>query len=100
MHPRSLRASTIAIICCVLASTSAMAQGDNCTAAVPVTPGTYTADGPATGSGAANICGVGAYNADWYSYTPAGNGTWTVGSCLGGTDTRLSVYSGTCAGLV
>ena len=95
----SLRASTIAIICSVLASTSAMAQGDNCAAAVPVAPGTYTADGPATGSGAANICGAGAYNADWYSYTPGGNGTWTVGSCLGGTDTRLSVYSGTCAGL-
>ena len=101
MISRSLRVALPALVVGLLASATASAQGDFCTTAVAVGPGTYTADGPATGFGASNLCfGAGASNADWYSYTPAGNGTWTVGSCLGGTDTRLSVYSGTCGAQV
>lgn len=99
MLHRSLRASSLIFLGAVLASLGTQAQGDFCTTAVPVTPGGYTADGPASGGGAIGSCLGPNINADWYSYTPAGNGTWTVGSCLGGADTRLQVYSGTCAGL-
>jgi subtilisin-like proprotein convertase family protein len=72
----------------------ANAQGDNCLAAVGVTPGPYTADGPATGAGSVN-----ATNADWYSYTPVASGTIDISACSG-PDTRLYVYDGTCAALV
>lgn len=99
MLARSLRVTTFSLAT-LLISATAFAQGDDCTLAVPVTPGTYTADGPATGFGASNICGAGATNGDWYSYTPSGDGTWTVGSCLGGADTRLNVYSGACGALL
>ncbi|MCB0780358.1 MAG: hypothetical protein KDC03_12670, partial [Flavobacteriales bacterium] len=51
------------------------AQGDDCSTAVPVTPGTYTADGPSTGAGASNLCfGTGGINADWYVYTATVDG--------------------------
>ncbi len=70
------------------------AQGDNCGVAVAVTPGAFTADGPSTGGGSVN-----ATNADWYSYTPATNGTMDISACLGGADTRLYVYDGTCGTL-
>jgi len=81
--------------------TESYAQGDNCTTALPIIPGNYTANGPATGAGAANLCfAAAATNADWYVYTPTANGTIDVFSCFGGSDTRLSIYSGSCAGLV
>ncbi|MCB0815172.1 MAG: hypothetical protein KDB87_18655, partial [Flavobacteriales bacterium] len=76
--------------------------GPDCASADPVTPGTYTAiDGG--GAGASNACfGTGGTNAAWYSFTAPGNGTITVTSSIDPscTDTRLSIYSGTCAGLV
>jgi hypothetical protein len=77
------------------------AQGDDCVTAVPVTPGTYTANGPSSGGGAANNCFSGASNADWYSFTPTCDGTIDVTSTNDPslTDTRLSVYSGTCGAL-
>ena len=75
-------------------SWQANAQGDNCAAALDVTPGTYTADGPATGAGSVNST-----NADWYSYTPVASGTIDISACSG-PDTRLYVYDGTCAALV
>lgn len=82
-------------------SLSASGQGISCGTAVAVTPGTYSADGPATGGGATNFCfGTGGTNADWYVYTAAADGTIDVFSCNGGADTRLSVYSGTCVALV
>lgn len=82
------------------AMSSSFGQGVDCNTAVAVTPGTYTADGPSTGGLASNLCfGAGATNADWYMYTASANGTIDVYSCLGGADTRLSIYSGTCATL-
>lgn len=84
----------------IVASSGLFAQGDNCAAAVSVTPGTYTADGPATGAGASGVCNTtGATNADWYVFTAPGPGTIDVFSCLGGADTRLSIYDGSCATL-
>ncbi|MDP2722948.1 MAG: fibronectin type III domain-containing protein [Bacteroidales bacterium] len=75
------------------------AQGETCGTAVAVTTGIHTADGPATGGGAANICYTSATNADWYSYTPAESGTVAINSCGGGADTRLSFYDGDCTTL-
>ena len=82
----------------------ALAQGDNCGAAVVITgPGTYTANGPSSGGGQEGFCYflTGGANADWYSYTPASNGTVTIESCgdPGSVDSRLSVGTGTCGAL-
>lgn len=99
MRVRSLRFHSI-LLSCTLA-TGLFAQGDNCASAVAVTPGTYAADGPATGAGFDGTCvGAGsATNGDWYVYTPPVNGTVDVYSCLGGADTRLSVFTGICGSL-
>ncbi len=78
----------------------AFAQGDSCTTATPiVATGNFTADGPATGGGAIN---PNATNSDWYTFVCPANGKITVSSCNdpGGTDTRLWIYSGTCAALI
>ena len=80
----------------------ATAQGDNCASAVPVTPGSYVADGPATGGGGAvntdwtSGFGGGVGNADWYSFTATCDGTMDVHSCAGGTDTDLFIYQDVC----
>lgn len=81
---------------------AAIAQGNDCMSAVPVTPGVYTADGPTAGFGATNLCHIipGGSNADWYSYTPPNNGFIDVSSCMGIIDTRLAVFDGGCSGLM
>lgn len=96
MIARHLRFLFVAVVPAI--ASQAVAQGDNCASAVSVTPGTYTADGPASGSGFDGACfGAGsAFNGDWYVFTPAANGTIDVYSCDGGADTRLSVMTGTC----
>ncbi len=99
MNARSVRA--LSLIAFLASGSAALAQGDDCAGAVSVTPGTYFADGPATGIGFDGACfGAGtATNADWYVYTAAADGTVDVYSCDGGADTRLSVLSGTCGAL-
>ncbi|MGV6862427.1 MAG: fibronectin type III domain-containing protein [Putridiphycobacter sp.] len=82
------------ILSAVLLGTGAFAQGDDCATAVPVTPGTYTADGPSTGGGAVGS-GTTGTNADWYSFTPTCSGTIDVASCDGGADTKLYIFDGT-----
>jgi hypothetical protein len=91
-------------VCCAIVfgafmTTDAIAQGSTCGTAVGVTPGAYTADGPSDGV-SSPICELtaGAF-ADWYSFTPAENGTITVSSCAGAVDTQLSIFSGTCGAL-
>ncbi len=82
-------------------STIALGQGDLCTTALAVTPGTHVADGPASGAGHNDLCwgtGLGV-NADWYVYTPLASGTMDAFSCLGGADTRMQVFSGSCGAL-
>ncbi|HIP36834.1 MAG TPA: hypothetical protein EYG85_08270, partial [Crocinitomix sp.] len=90
------------LLSAVLLGTGLYAQGDDCATAIPVTPGTYTANGPNAGGGATNICfGSGGTNADWYSFTPTCDATITVTSTNDPnlTDTRLSIYTGTCGAL-
>jgi len=86
----------------------ALAQGDNCSGALPVTFGTsgpYTNVG-ATASLPAWPCGAGGTSgpgADvWFSYTAPGNGTLTVDTCGGSFDGLLEIFNGSggCGGLV
>jgi hypothetical protein len=77
-------------------------QGETCGTAVEVTPGTYTADGPATGNGAVNECtfpiaGTGTH-ADWYYFDAPVNGTMSISSCESSVDTRLSILTGSFCG--
>lgn len=99
MNARSLRILPITLVALLFAA-KGYGQGETCATAVPVTPGTYIGDGPSSGSGIDNSCfGFGGFNGDWYSFTPVVDGTFTVGACNGGTDTRLSVFTGTCGAL-
>ncbi len=91
----------------LLLATQARGQGSTCASAVAiVASGTYTADGPSAGGGWLPACtnddGTGANlatNADWYSFTAPSSGVLVVGSVTIGTDTRMSLYSGTCGSL-
>lgn len=70
--------------------------GQSCENATVVSEGTHTAD---------TLLWYGASHPDanassWYSYTPATTGLLTVGSCEGGSDTRLWIYTGDCDNLV
>lgn len=91
-------------VCCAIifgafVTTDALAQGSTCETAVAVTPGAYTADGPADGvSEDPCFAGAGLF-ADWYSFTPAENGVITVSSCLGGADTQVQILEGICGAL-
>ena len=72
-------------------------EGMSCDMAEVVTAGTYTVDSiPQNG----NNTNTNANGAVWYQYTPTENFLVNVNSCLGGADTRLWVYSGTCDDLV
>ena len=80
-------------------------QGDFCNSAVLIVQGVYNADGPSSGGGCHNCTpggpgGIPAENADWYAFAPTSNGVISIGSCNGGADTRLWVYSGDCANLL
>ncbi|MCB0764456.1 MAG: choice-of-anchor J domain-containing protein, partial [Flavobacteriales bacterium] len=54
------------------------------------------------GGGAPTECYAGATNARWYSYTPGADGTIEISSDYPGTisDTRVSVLTGTCGGVL
>ena len=76
-------------------------QGNDCATAGSVTPGGYTAT-TLVGAGASNGCfGSGGTDAAWYSFVPTCDGTITVTSTNdpATTDTRLSIYDGTCGAL-
>lgn len=92
---------------------TANAQAD-CANAVAITAdGTQTAGmitgtyGPSCWGGAENQQNpAGPLASNWYSYTPAANGLLTISSAiapnptgLDGTDTRLSIFTGTCDAL-
>lgn len=80
---------------------------DNCATALPITSaGTFTistingTELPQTACN--NITNTTTTAAEWYAYTPTSNFTVTVSSDLPENickDTRLRIYSGTCAAL-
>lgn len=76
------------------------AQGLTCATASPVTPGTFTASTLIGTPSTPGLNGNGvALTAGWYAYTPTSNGILNINSCSGGADTRLWVWSGSCAAL-
>lgn len=82
----------------VFASAALFSQGATCEEATAVAAGDYTDPGIA-GSGASNICyGAGGTGASWYTYTAAADVAVVVSSNFDPdlTDTRLSIYTGTC----
>jgi hypothetical protein len=80
---------------------------NNCASALPITAGTYTIDAINGTQVPSQLClspnlGV-ATSAEWYVYTPTENHSVTVSTDLlvnACSDTRLHVYSGSCASLV
>jgi hypothetical protein len=77
-------------------TTGAAIDNFTCATAASITCGTYNSPGPSQGNGATQSD---ATHAVWYEYIPSGTGTLDISSCLGGTDTRVWVYEGSCANL-
>ncbi len=67
-----------------------------CSTALPIDCGQYWSPGPDQGGGATH---TDATHAVWYTYTPPFTGYINIYSCLGGTDTNLYLYTGSCGAL-
>jgi 3'-phosphoadenosine 5'-phosphosulfate sulfotransferase len=103
----------ILLILCVIGvipiATSGQTSSDSCALADAATAitgaGTFTVSN-INGDAPDPVCPdnqIIAPNGEWYKYTPSGDFYVTVSSDLvvnGGMDTRLHIYSGTCASLV
>ncbi len=78
-----------------------LGDGASCADAIVIDPGTYTTEAMVGGDGYQDICGDGTpgANARWYAFTPPSDGTMSISSCNGGSDTRLSVGTGDCGAL-
>ena len=68
--------------------TQAQNGGDTCSTAVVVLEGSISQTQINDVSGGAN-----GGDAAWFVYTPSENGTINVNSCLGGSDTRVSIWN-------
>jgi len=87
-------AFTMSLTC----TSSGGAPNDLCAGAIPIVCGSTTT-GNTTGAGAdANACGGALSPGLWYKITPATNIGITLSLCGSAYDTRISVYSGSCAG--
>ena len=78
---------------------AAQNNGAGCAKAIPAVVGTYTVDTMFRGT--ATFGGLYPFptRAIWYKYTPPTDGLMMISSCGGGADTRLLLYTGTCAQL-
>lgn len=72
---------------------------ESCSAEVLPSTGTYTTPDMLTCGGVNGASHNDAVHAVWYEYTAPVNGLLSVYSCLGGEDTRLWIYDGTCTAL-
>jgi len=101
-----MKKTTFLLFISLLTLSFSFAQDSNsCAQAAPITPITIysvaAVDGTTSGSSCVNA-NV-ATNAEWYSYTPAGDVSATITTDLplsAGRDTRIQVYTGSCAGLI
>lgn len=65
-----------------------------------VTPGAQPAFGTITGTGSVTTCTTGGAAGRWFRYVAPSAGFISIdGNCAAGTDERVFLYSGTCAGL-
>ena len=77
------------------------AQGLTCSSAMAVTPGNYLASALIGTPSTPGLNGNGnTLTAGWYSFTPNSSGSISINSCGGGSDTRLWIWTGTCANLI
>ena len=91
----------LTIISTLLATLSlAQTNGGGCRKAITITPGVYTIDSFVTGVATYSNIAPFPDKAKWYKYTPTADGLMTISSCLGGADSRLFLYAGSCDTLV
>lgn len=90
---------TFFIVCLITSASFAQNGGNTCGAAVPVTPGSFTATTIAAGTNGGEMGDAQPRSSAWFAYTPAEDGTIDVSSCSGGSDTRLHIGTGTCGSL-
>lgn len=90
---------TYFIVCLITTASLAQNGGNTCGAAVPVTPGSFTATTIAAGTNGGQMGTSQPRSSAWFAFTPAEDGTIDVSSCEGGSDTRLYIGSGTCGSL-
>lgn len=77
---------------------SKLNPGEFCQNAFDVGVGTHTVENILSGYGASAYSGDD--HAKWYTFTPSSSGFYTVSSCDNtGIDTRLFMFTGTCASL-
>ncbi len=78
---------------------AAQNNGAGCAKAIPATIGTYQVDSMFKGVATFSNFPPFPTRAIWYKYTPPIDGLMTISTCGGGADTRLALFTGTCAGL-
>jgi hypothetical protein len=88
-------AKLISMLVCIFCSLQVSAQW-TCATATNLTAAGSFVSGVLTGNGASQQDAI---SARWYKFTPSINGNLNIGSCGGGADTRLWVWSGTCGNL-
>lgn len=79
---------------------TAQNNGAGCAKAIPAAIGAYQVDTMFLGVATFSNFYPFPKRAIWYRYTPPTDGLMTISTCGGGADTRLALFTGTCAGLV
>jgi hypothetical protein len=80
--------------------TTAQNNGAGCAKAIPAALGVYQVDTMFLGVATFSNFPPKPTRAIWYKYTPPTDGLMTISTCGGGADTRLALFTGSCAGLV
>lgn len=71
--------------------------GKYCYTATPITPGNHTIAGVDCYGGGYHLSGnTAGFASAWYSYTPTADGTISVSSCEGDSDSRAWIFRGDC----
>jgi hypothetical protein len=78
---------------------SAQNNGAGCAKAIPAVPGAYQVDTMFKDVATFSNFYPNPTRAIWYKYTPPTDGLMTISTCGGGADTRLALFTGTCAAL-
>jgi hypothetical protein len=91
---------TIVLLFCSTLSFAQTNNGGGCRKAITITPGVYTLDSFVTGASTYSNLFPFPTKAKWYKFTPTTDGLMTVSSCMGGADSRLFLYVGSCDTLI
>ena len=81
-------------------SSTALAQNDDCSGAIPVSLGDTPYDTSSATTGVPTWgCSISGGSDLWYSFTPATTETFIISNCGSSFDTLLQVFDGTCGSL-